>query len=109
MSEDAPAPGDWLRQQMERRQLTTHDVARATGLRDQAVYYWLTGRTAPKDEAAGKLAELLGVPEVEVRRRFGLWIPSEQDGHEPAINRSELEQIRADIIDILQRIERLQS
>jgi transcriptional regulator with XRE-family HTH domain len=77
MSAQAPDPGDWLRDQMERKQLTTRDVAEAVGLRDQAVYYWLTGRTAPKDEAASKLAGLLDVPEVEVRRRFGLWVPSD--------------------------------
>jgi transcriptional regulator with XRE-family HTH domain len=64
---------------MERRQLTTHEVAEVVGLRDQAVYYWLTNRTAPKDDAAGKLAEVLGVPEIEVRRRFGLWVPDESE------------------------------
>lgn len=75
-------PGDWLREQMERRHLSTRQVADAVGLRDQAVYYWITGRTAPKDDAATKLAALLDVPEVEVRRRFGLWVPAE--GARPA-------------------------
>lgn len=74
---DTQAPGDWLREQMERRRLSNRDVARAVGLRDQAVYYWLTGRTSPKDDAAAKLAELLNLPEREVRRRFGLWVPDE--------------------------------
>ena len=75
------AAGEWLRSEMERRNITAREVAEAVGLRDQAVYYWLTGRTAPKDDAAAKLAEVLGVPEVEVRRRFGLWVPT--DGERP--------------------------
>lgn len=105
---DAQAPGEWLREQLERRRLTTNDVARAVGLRDQAVYYWLTGRTAPKDEAAAKLAELLDVPEIEVRRRFGLWVPGDEAGNQPAVDRSELEQLKKDLLAILERIERLQ-
>lgn len=105
----APDPGEWLREQLERRQLTTRDVAAAVGLRDQAVYYWLTGKTSPKDEAAAKLAELLDVPEVEVRKRFGLWVPEVPAAEPASIDREELANLKRDLQDILKRIDRLQS
>ena len=89
MTEEMSA-GEWLRREMERRDVTTRDVAEAVGLRDQAVYYWLTGRTAPKDEAAAKLAELLRVPEVEVRRRFGLWVPGDDQLQPAELDRDQL-------------------
>ena len=89
MNDEMPA-GEWLRREMERRDVTTRDVAEAVGLRDQAVYYWLTGRTAPKDEAAAKLAELLRVPEVEVRRRFGLWVPEGDQSQSAELDRDQL-------------------
>lgn len=101
---DAPDPGSWLRDQMERRRLSTHDVAEAVGLRDQAVYYWLTGRTAPKDDAAAKLAALLDVPEVEVRRRFGLWVPEEAE--QPARNADDLDEIIAELTAALEKFRR---
>ena len=96
MSKEMSA-GEWLRREMERRDVTTRDVAEAVGLRDQAVYYWLTGRTAPKDEAATKLAALLHVPEVEVRRRFGLWVP--EDDASQSMGELDRDQLR----DALQR------
>lgn len=105
MSSTQP-PGDWLREQLDARDLTTHDVAQAVGLRDQAVYYWLTGRTAPKDEAATKLAELLNVPEIEVRRRFGLWTPEEGDGEQPARDPDELDAIIEEMTAVLERFRR---
>jgi transcriptional regulator with XRE-family HTH domain len=105
---DAPDPGTWLRDQMERRQLTTHDVAEAVGLRDQAVYYWLTGRTAPKDDAATKLAEVLDVPEVEVRRRFGLWVP-EGSEPQPVRDAGELDEILQELTSVLERFRRWRS
>lgn len=104
----APSPGEWLKEQLERRHLTTRDVARVVGLRDQAVYYWLVGKTSPKDEAAAKLAELLEVPEVEVRRRFGLWTPGETSGEPASIDREELARLKKDLQGILERINRLQ-
>jgi transcriptional regulator with XRE-family HTH domain len=102
--------GEWLRGEMERRGLATRDVAEAVGLRDQAVYYWLTGRTAPKDDAAAKLAELIDVPEVEVRRRFGLWVPNDPPNGDPDSPREHeidaaLDVMRAAIAE-LERIKR---
>jgi transcriptional regulator with XRE-family HTH domain len=99
---DALDPGGWLKEQMERRKLTQRDVAQAVGLREQAVYYWLSNRTAPKDEAAAKLAALLDVPQVEVRRRFGLWVPEDGDP-EPARSTAELEEIMRDLTAVLER------
>lgn len=97
--------GEWLRREMERRSITTHDVAEAVGLRDQAVYYWLTGRTSPKDDAAGKLAELLGIPEVEVRRRFGMWVPDDKAADLPPAELEELRKLRKQLDAAIQRLE----
>lgn len=101
---DGQAPGDWLRERMEHRRLNTHAVAEAVGLKDQAVYYWLTGKTAPKDEAATKLAELLHIPEVEVRRRFGLWVPEETQPS-PAVTMEELYVLRRQLVEAIDRID----
>lgn len=105
---DALDPGTWLREQMERRKLTQRDVAQAVGLREQAVYYWLSNRTAPKDEAAAKLAALLDVPEVEVRRRFKLWVPEDGDPG-PARSTAELEEIMRDLTAVLERFRQWRS
>lgn len=102
----AQDPGEWLKEQLDRRQLTTRDVAQAVGLRDQAVYYWLTGKTSPKDEAAAKLAELLEVPEVEVRQRFGLWTP-DATAKPASIDVAELVKLKQDLLSILERIDKL--
>lgn len=110
---DDKSAGEWLKQEMDRRDISTRDVAEAVGLRDQAVYYWLTGRTAPKDEAAAKLAELLHVPEIEVRRRFGLWVPDASVPAAPRVDLGEmgeqLELIRTVIDGLLARIEQDQA
>lgn len=106
---DAPDPGGWLREQMERRRLSQRDVAQVVGLREQAVYYWLSNRTAPKDEAAAKLAALLDVPQLEVRRRFGLWVPdANADAPHPGADLGEIEEqlelVRTVIDGLLARI-----
>lgn len=101
-------PGEWLRDRMEHRNLSTRDVAEAVGLRDQAVYYWLTGRTAPKDDAATKLAAVLDVPEVEVRRRFGLWVPEDSEP-QPARDAAELDEILQELTSVLEKFRRWRS
>lgn len=77
MSETMTA-GEWLRRELARKGISVRAATEAVGLKaTQAVYAWLSDKAAPTDEAATKLAALLDVPEVEVRRRFGLWTPEE--------------------------------
>jgi transcriptional regulator with XRE-family HTH domain len=72
--------GEWLRRELAHRGISVRDATEAVGLKaTQAVYAWLSDKAAPTDEAAKKLAGLLDVPEVEVRRRFGLWIPGDEE------------------------------
>lgn len=99
--------GEWLRRELSLRGISVRDATEAVGLRaTQAVYNWMSDKAAPTDEAAAKLAVLLDVPEVEVRRRFGLWVP-EDASHKPASNADELDELVADLTAVLERIRRL--
>ena len=101
--------GEWLRHELSARGISVRAATEAVGLKaTQAVYAWMSDKAAPTDEAAAKLAELLDVPEVEVRRRFGLWTPIEQNGHQPAVDRQALMQIRRELLGILERLDRMQ-
>jgi transcriptional regulator with XRE-family HTH domain len=102
--------GEWLRQELNARGISVRAATEAVGLKaTQAVYAWMSDKAAPTDEAATKLAELLDVPEVEVRKRFGLWTPAEQNGQQPAtVDRQALLQIRRELLDILERLDRMQ-
>lgn len=75
--------GEWLRHELSRRGISVRAATEAVGLKaTQAVYAWMSDKAAPTDEAAAKLAELLHVPEIEVRRRFGLWVPADRAARE---------------------------
>jgi transcriptional regulator with XRE-family HTH domain len=82
--------GEWLRSELTRRGVSVRDATEAVGLKaTQAVYAWMSDKAAPTDEAAARLATLLDVPEVEVRRRFGLWVPGD-DQPAPELDRDQL-------------------
>lgn len=100
--------GEWLRQELSRRGISVRTATEAVGLKaTQAVYAWMSDKAAPTDEAATKLAELLRVPEVEVRRRFGLWVPEDNQPKRPEL-RDELIELRQQLVSILQRIDEIQ-
>ena len=100
--------GDWLRRELTRRGISVRDATEAVGLKStQAVYAWMSDKAAPTDEAAAKLAELLDVPEVEIRRRFGLWVPEDDQPQRPEL-RDELIELRAQLKAILDRIDKIQ-
>lgn len=101
--------GEWLRHELSVRGLSVREATEAVGLKaPQAVYAWLSDKAAPTDEAATKLAALLQIPEVEVRRRFNLWTPGEVTGEPASIDREELARLKKDLQGILERINRLQ-
>lgn len=88
---DDMSAGEWLRRELSRRGISVRQATEAVGLKaTQAVYAWMSDKAAPTDEAAARLAELLDVPETDVRRRFGLWVPTETDGSGPELDRDQL-------------------
>lgn len=98
--------GEWLRRELSRRGISVRAATEAVGLKaTQAVYAWMSDKAAPTDEAATKLAALLDVPEVEVRRRFGLWVPGDAEA-QPARDTAELEEIMTDLTQVLERFRR---
>jgi transcriptional regulator with XRE-family HTH domain len=101
--------GEWLRQELSRRGISVRAATDAVGLKaTQAVYAWLSDKAAPTDEAAARLAELLHVPEVEVRRRFGLWIPEGSQPAAPPYDVEELRELRTQLNAIIDKIEEIQ-
>lgn len=101
--------GEWLRRELSRRGISVRDATEAVGLKaTQAVYAWMSDKAAPTDEAAAKLAILLDVPEVEVRRRFGLWVPGDEEPR-PARDTAELDEILQELTVALERFRRWRS
>lgn len=95
--------GQWLRGERERQGMTVRQLAAALDVATQVVYGWQNGKNAVSDANAAHLAELWGLPELEVRRNLGLWVPDEAnqrtDGPAPQ-KRSDAELLG--IIDRLQ-------
>lgn len=73
--------GGWLTRQMERESASVRRVADAMGVTTKTVYEWLNGKTAVSEERVPRLAEVLGVSEIEARRGLGYWVPAD----EPAV------------------------
>lgn len=95
--------GDWLRSELDRKRITVRDAADSMGLRaTQTIYAWMSGKAAPTDEAAANLAALLQIPEVEVRRRFGLWVPQQMSVSYPE---RFTQKIRDEIADFKHQLE----
>lgn len=101
--------GDWLRDELSRQGISVRAVADALSLRaTQTVYAWISGKAAPTDEAAAGLAVLLRIPEVEVRRRFGLWVPEAPEPAEEELTRAEkLAAMEATLVALLADIQEM--
>jgi transcriptional regulator with XRE-family HTH domain len=93
---------------MRRRGLSVSDVAEAVDKTGNSVRNWLSDKSAPSDEAAHALADLLGFPERYVRQRFGLYVYDEADVIEvPAVGN--VDALLAAAKDLLEQIERMQA
>jgi transcriptional regulator with XRE-family HTH domain len=57
---------------------------RAIGVDSSSVSNYETGKTRPDDERAARIAEVLGLDEVQTRRSLGLWVPP--DGWWPSVD-----------------------
>lgn len=74
------AAAKWLRETREARGYSTAGAfARALGIERYQLSNWETGRSAIGDDDAARIAETLGMPEIQVRRGLGLWVPREPD------------------------------
>lgn len=84
-SESLPneAPSEWLTRQIERRRMTVRHFADAMGVTSKTVYDWRDGRTAISEERVPRLAEILGISEIEARRGLGFWVPSDTTQEQP--------------------------
>lgn len=71
--------GAWLRRQRERRGLTVRAMGREIGLDSSQVSNYENGKSAIDDRRAARIAQVLEMPEIEVRRQLGLWVPDDRE------------------------------
>lgn len=83
-------PGAWLARQMERRNTSVQQLAEALGVTGKTIYYWRDDKTAVSEERVPRLAEVLGVSEVEARRGLGYWVPDPGESVPPELDRDQL-------------------
>lgn len=77
------AAGRWLRRARERRGYqTAADFARALHVDQSLISRYERGINEVGDERAEQIAEVLGMPIIQVRRGLGLWVPPESAAHE---------------------------
>ena len=64
---------DWLNDQMQQRDWSQSDFARATGLSRQVISYYLSGNSkSPDENALQKIAHALKISPITVFRKAGL-------------------------------------
>lgn len=68
---------DYLRQQLDRREWTAAELARASGLSESVIGRWLKAATLPSVDNARALAIALGRPMLEVVVAVGMLAPDE--------------------------------
>lgn len=99
------SPGTWLTRQMERRSINVRRLAEELGVTGKTVYDWRDDRTAISEARLPRLAEVLGIPELEARRGLGYWVP---DGSEPpATDTGDLDAIEELLQSALAELNRL--
>ena len=68
--------GQWLRDQRQRRGYrTAAEFARALGIDKGLVSNYEVGRSDVPDDRANRIADVLGIDILTVRRNLGLWVP----------------------------------
>lgn len=74
------AAGRWLKEaRFARGYHTAGALARALDVDPSRISQYERGMSAVPDERAAQIAELFGLPEIQVRRGLGLWVPREPD------------------------------
>lgn len=102
-----PTAGEWLTRQMNNKGMSVRQLANELGVTGKTVYDWRDNRTAISEARIPKIAEELGVSEIEARRGLGYWVPQDGDDEPPASNADELDELVADLTAVLERIRRL--
>lgn len=72
-----PEAGRWLQEQRKPLYPTAVGFARALGIDPSMVSNYERGINSIDDERAVLIAKVLRIDIIEVRRRFGLWVPDE--------------------------------
>jgi transcriptional regulator with XRE-family HTH domain len=94
---------------MERRNVSVPALAEALDVTEKTIYYWRNDKTTVSEARIPKLAEALGISEIEARRGLGHWVPdvSAATPH-PAADLGEIEEqlelVRTVIDGLLARI-----
>lgn len=76
--------GQWLREQRHRRGMSARELANALDIAPQSVNNWETGKNAVSDEGAAQIADVLDMPEIDVRRGLRLWVPDDESTSQTA-------------------------
>lgn len=63
--------------------MSVRGLARELDVAAQSVHNWETGKMGVSDERAAQMADVFGMPEIEVRRGLGLWVPEDSGEAEP--------------------------
>lgn len=71
--------GAWLRTQRETRGWSGSDLARQLGINQVRVSAYERGQYEVPDEVAADLSATFDIPLIEVRRRLGLWVPTDSE------------------------------
>lgn len=72
--------GEWLRAERERHGWTQKAFAEAVGVDQSQLSKIERGISEPTDKRAERIAELFGLPIIEVRRSLGMWVPPDATG-----------------------------
>lgn len=71
--------GRWLRTAREQHGSNVRRFAAELDVTTQAVYNWESGKNAVDDDRANRIAKVLSMDIIEVRRNLGLWTPPAGD------------------------------
>lgn len=71
--------GNWLRTERENRGLSGSDLARKLDVNQVRISAYERGQYEVPNAVASGVAEAFDMPILEVRRRLGLWVPSDAD------------------------------
>lgn len=93
---------------MERRNVSVRNLAEALGVTGKTVYDWRDDRTAISEARIPRLANELGVSEIEARQGLGYWVPADSPEPPSSYDVDELRDLRTQLNAIIDRIEEIQ-
>jgi len=99
--------GEWLTRQMERRQISVRQIADALDVATQTVYNWQSSKSVINEDRVPRLAEVLGVSEMEARRGLGFWVPDAGETMPPELDRDQLREALRRFRQAAEDLERL--